>query len=159
MTADLARLRELMEMAAPTIEQCHAAGKGPESSPNWTEGGLPNTPDERARFEAYMKGHCWTVGQYDSEMSCYDTTLVRMLYGVWRDRGAVDQAALLSLLTELEQLRAELGRYREDAERLRDGVTIGVYAARDGHRDWWSGGTWLNPGEEVMVVDAAKDAK
>lgn len=74
----------------PTIEQCFAAGKGPEQSPGtFREGGLPNTPDERARFEAYMRGHCWHFGKYDEAKRGYDETVVRMLYGVWRDRGSL----------------------------------------------------------------------
>ena len=56
------------------------------------EGGLPNTAEERARFEAYMRGHCWDFGNYDSERQCYDTVSVRMLYGVWRDRGLLSAA-------------------------------------------------------------------
>lgn len=79
-------------MVMPTLEQCFAAGKGPEPDRNWNEGGLPNTPEERARFEAYMKGHCWAVGTYNEELKCYDNTLSRMLYGVWRDRGALAAA-------------------------------------------------------------------
>ncbi len=90
------------------------------------------------------------------------------------------EQAISELMAELEQLREttmqqahhqrvvdaaaaaiaeERDRYRDDAERLRDGVTIGVYSHGDGHRDWWSGGTWLYPGESVVVIDAAKDAK
>jgi hypothetical protein len=76
----------------PTIEQCFAAGKGPEQSDTFREGGLPNTPEERARFEAYMRGHCWDIGGYDESIQGYDTTLVRMLYGVWRDRGLLAAA-------------------------------------------------------------------
>lgn len=75
----------------PTPVECDAAGRGPGIGLDgvFREGGMPNTPDERARFEAYMRGHCWDVGGYDAINGCYDTTLVRMLYGVWRDRGAL----------------------------------------------------------------------
>ena len=55
----------------------------------YVEGGLSNTLEERTRFEAYMRGHCWKVGEYNAETQCYDTVLIRMLYGVWRDRGAL----------------------------------------------------------------------
>jgi hypothetical protein len=42
----------------------------------------------------------------------------------------------------------------KDAERLRNGEVIGF--RKDDHkgRAWWSGGTWLNKGQEVIVVDA-----
>lgn len=29
---------------------------------------------------------------------------------------------------------------------------IGVYNGREGRRDWWSGGCWLNPNEAVAVI-------
>lgn len=75
----------------PTLAECEAAGAGPVYVPRvgYTEGGLPNTTDERARFEAYMRGHCWDIGNYDEAKRCYDTVGVRMLYGVWRDRGSL----------------------------------------------------------------------
>src|SRR5699024_6946460 len=73
----------------PTLDECKAAGQGPgfPHNENCSEGGLPNTSEERERFEAYMRGHCWEVGRYVESMRCYDTVGVRMLYGVWRDRG------------------------------------------------------------------------
>ena len=75
----------------PTLDECGAAGMGPTYMPGhgYTEGGLKDTPEERERFEAYMRGHCWDVGDYDDAKHCYDTVGVRMLYGVWRDRGAL----------------------------------------------------------------------
>lgn len=75
----------------PTISECYEAGKGPQWVPNMAnpEGGLPNTLEERERFEAYMRGHCWDFGRFDPATNSYDTTMVRMLYGVWRDRGAL----------------------------------------------------------------------
>lgn len=76
----------------PTLEECFAAGKGPEQTGTFLEGGLSNTPEERARFEAYMRGHCWEVGNYDDAERAYDTVIVRMLYGVWRDRGLLANA-------------------------------------------------------------------
>lgn len=78
----------------PTLDECVAAGRGPEYvGGKYSEGGLPNMPEERERFEAYMRGHCWDVGGYDTEKNCYDTVGVRMLYGVWRDRGALPTIA------------------------------------------------------------------
>lgn len=75
----------------PTLEECRTAGQGPTYIPGkgHTKVGLPNTPEERKRFEAYMCGHCWAFGSYDEELKAYDTVDVRMLYGVWRDRGAL----------------------------------------------------------------------
>ena len=71
--------RKLAE-AHPTTEECEAMGRN---------GGLPDTPEERTRFEAYMRGHSWEPGPYDGKKGCYWETVPRMLYGVWRDRGAL----------------------------------------------------------------------
>lgn len=78
-------------VAHPTLEQCEAAGRGPENCPGapYNSGGLPDTPEERSRFEAYLRGHCWEAGRYDPVARGYDTAHVRCLYGVWRDRGAL----------------------------------------------------------------------
>jgi hypothetical protein len=75
----------------PTLAECHKAGRGPDNCPGdpYDSGGLPDTPEERERFEAYMLGHHWDCGKYDKELRCYDTVLVRCLYGVWRDRGSL----------------------------------------------------------------------
>ena len=75
----------------PTLAECDAAGRGPIRVPGWSSsgGGLPNTADERLRFEAYMHGHCWDVGAYIEATNSYDTTFVRCAYGVWRDRGSL----------------------------------------------------------------------
>jgi hypothetical protein len=75
----------------PTIEQCRAAGRGPENGPGlpYNVGGLPDTPEERARFEAYMQGHCWEAGPYNEAERSYSFSITRCLYGVWRDRGAL----------------------------------------------------------------------
>jgi hypothetical protein len=75
----------------PTLAECEAAGRGPENYPGnpFEVGGLPATKEERARFEAYMRGHAWDVGHYVSADECYDTTFVRCLFGLWRDRGAL----------------------------------------------------------------------
>ena len=75
----------------PTLAECEAAGRGPENylGKHFEVGGLPATKEERARFEAYMRGHCWSVGHYVDAEGCYDTTFVRCLFGVWRDRGAL----------------------------------------------------------------------
>lgn len=75
----------------PTLAECEAAGRGPvyKKGDECNEGGLPNTPKERERFEAYMTGHCWHVDGYDAKHQCYETISVRQLYVVWRDRGAL----------------------------------------------------------------------
>ena len=75
----------------PTLDECRAAGEGPTYTPTkgYSEGGLPNAAEERARFEAYMRGHCWDVGKFDVATNSYDTVHVRCLYGVWRDRGSL----------------------------------------------------------------------
>lgn len=89
--------RELLDVCAgysraarhPTLDECEKAGIGPVNAPGkgYSEGGLPNTAEERARFEAYMRGHCWDFGTFDAKTNSYDTVDVRRLYGVWRDRG------------------------------------------------------------------------
>jgi len=80
-----------MKPRHPTIEECFEAGKGPgySSLHRYSASLLPDNEQERARFEAYMKGHCWDFGEYDEEAGGYDVLMVRMLYGVWRDRGAL----------------------------------------------------------------------
>lgn len=80
-------------IAHPTIEQCEAAGRGPDNGPDkrFDEGGLPNMPEERARFEAYMRGHCWRA-VFDPATNSYDDMPARICYGVWRDRGALATA-------------------------------------------------------------------
>jgi len=99
----------------PSLEECEAAGRGPTYNGNkYTEGGLPNTIEERQRFEAYMRGHCWSPGTYASEQGAYDTVLVRMLYGVWRDRAALDARQLERELTTLKAENAALThRYKK----------------------------------------------
>lgn len=75
----------------PTLAECEAAGRGPYNCPGlpYQVGGLADTAEERKRFEAYMRGHCWDVGKYDEDAHCYDSVFVRCCYGVWRDRGAL----------------------------------------------------------------------
>jgi hypothetical protein len=33
---------------------------------------------------------------------------------------------------------------------------IGRYEGEDGRRQWWSGGTWLHPGERVVLITAGE---
>ena len=100
MTAEIIELDPKAPTPAetPSIEECEAAGRGPmQVSGAFHEGGLSDTPEERARFEAYMRGHCWSFGNYFEDIKAYDTTMVRMLYGVWRDRGALDARYLAAV--------------------------------------------------------------
>lgn len=81
----------MAEPRHPTLEECEAAGRGPYNCPGkpYDAGGLPDTPDERSRFEAYMRGHCWSIGEgYDEAQRIYPPG-VRQLYGIWRDRGSL----------------------------------------------------------------------
>ena len=96
----------------PTLVECHDAGaylmgKG------YSEGGLPNAAEERARFEAYMRGHCWDVGKFDVATNSYDTVHVRCLYGVWRDRGSLpalgEETTSQGRLLVRPNVRAEAG--------------------------------------------------
>jgi hypothetical protein len=75
----------------PTLSECEAAGKGPSNGLGapYSSGGVRDTSEERERFEAYMQGHCWSIGNYDGAARGYDTVFVRCLYGVWRDRGSL----------------------------------------------------------------------
>lgn len=75
----------------PTLQECEAAGRGPSNYPGkpYESGGLPDTPEERARFEAYMKGHCWKVSAYNEQERSYGDVSTRCFYGLWRDRGAL----------------------------------------------------------------------
>lgn len=66
----------------PTLEQCAQVAKS---------GGLPDTAEERARFEAYMRSLNW-VDEYNEERGGYCKSYVRCAYVVWRDRGALAMA-------------------------------------------------------------------
>lgn len=50
--------------------------------------GSPHSEEERLLFEAYMKAHCWRVGEWDDK-GFYSELLTRMLFGVWRDHAAM----------------------------------------------------------------------
>lgn len=56
--------------------------------------GSPHSEQERALFEAYMRGHCWQFGEWDAKLGCYSDMGTRMLFGVWRDRAALAQQAV-----------------------------------------------------------------
>lgn len=49
--------------------------------------GSPHDEHERLCFEAYMRGHCWSYGEWDGKS--YGDVGTRMLFGVWRDRAAI----------------------------------------------------------------------
>jgi hypothetical protein len=40
------------------------------------------------------------------------------------------------------------------AEIERAGDPLAAYEGKDGHRQWWSGGTWLYPGDRVVIMAA-----
>ena len=74
----------------PTLAECEAAGHSPAYKDcEYSEGGLPDTPEERERFETYMTGKGWYFGGFDTKKHWYDSISIRQLYHVWRDRGAL----------------------------------------------------------------------
>ena len=75
----------------PTPAECEAAGRGPayDAAVGYQEGGLPDTPAERRRFKAYVRAKGWDVGRYDAAISRFDSSFVRSLYCIWRDRGSL----------------------------------------------------------------------
>jgi len=127
----MADLKSLGEPGArhPTLEECEKAGIGPVNVPGkgYSEGGLPNTAEERARFEAYMRGHCWDFGAFDAKTNSYDTVEVRRLYGVWRDRG------WLAMKAAQPQQATAADALRRDNDNLR---TVMIAAAEEIHAHW-----------------------
>ena len=75
----------------PTLIECDAAGRGPGyiDVVGFQEGGLPDTLAERKRFKAYVRAKGWDVGRYDAAISRFDSSFVRSLYCIWRDRGSL----------------------------------------------------------------------
>lgn len=51
--------------------------------------GAPHNEQERLRFEAYMRGHCWAVGDWNAEKCCYEDIQTRVFFALWRDRAAL----------------------------------------------------------------------
>jgi hypothetical protein len=51
--------------------------------------GAPHSEPERALFEAYMRGHCWGVGEWNAEKGHYGDIWSRTHFAVWRDRAAL----------------------------------------------------------------------
>jgi hypothetical protein len=58
------------------------------------------------------------------------------------------------LMSRVSQLEAQLAEARKDSERLAKADRLALYDGKDGHREWWSGGTWLYPGDEIIQLDA-----
>lgn len=58
----------------PTLEECEAAGRG--------EYRLPDTPEEHARFEAYLRTRMGS----DAHLNWYT---LWFSYTIWRDRGGL----------------------------------------------------------------------
>lgn len=69
--------------------------------------GVPHSEAERALFLAYLRGHCWGDGLWDAERNEYADQATRMLYAVWRARGAI--AAPLPPAAGSGPSNAELG--------------------------------------------------
>lgn len=76
---------------APTVEAAYEMG---------AKGGIASD-DERLAFEAWIRGHCWTLGvaEWDgkeykgnterSGILCQDGIMARKLWAAWRDRAAL----------------------------------------------------------------------
>ena len=77
-----------------------------------------------------------------------DLARLRGLVAETKDRFAVSQ-----------ELFEGIGPLLTELERYRNAEVLATHSHGDGHREWWSGGTWLYPGESVIVIDTAKDAK
>ncbi len=60
----------------------------------------------------------------------------------------------ITLERRVSQLEAQLAEARKDSERLAKADRLALYDGKDGHREWWSGGTWLYPGDEIIQLDA-----
>lgn len=86
--AIVAYVKDHMLPRHPTLAECYMAGAG-KGTTDSKDGGLPDTEEERGGFSEYMRGHCWARGQYDYSRGCYQDVQTRMLYGIWRDRGAL----------------------------------------------------------------------
>jgi hypothetical protein len=62
---------------------------------------------------------------------------------------------ILEMRSEIARMSATIKRQYDELEGLKGGKdldVIGTYQGKDGRRYWWSGGTWLMPGEVVAVV-------
>lgn len=55
------------------------------------ETGAPHSEYERTLFEAYMKGHSWAHGEWLADRQYYDDMQTRILFAIWRDRGALEE--------------------------------------------------------------------
>jgi hypothetical protein len=75
-------------------------------------------------------------------------------FGVQRDDKDGNYVYASDALEVIERIVAERDAAEKDAERLRNGEVIGFRKDDYKGRAWWSGGTWLNKGQEVIVVDA-----
>jgi hypothetical protein len=67
---------------------------------------------------------------------------------------SVDPNFARTLERRVTQLEAQLAEARKDSERLAKADRLALYDGKDGHREWWSGGTWLYPGDEIIQLDA-----
>lgn len=51
--------------------------------------GVPHSEKERNLFLEYLRGHCWPDGEWNKDTNEYSDRYTRVLYAVWRARGAV----------------------------------------------------------------------
>lgn len=79
-------------MSAPSIEAAHSMGAK----------GSPAVESERLAFEAWMRGHCWSLSstwngkEYRSDAEqggncCPHAIRTRQLWAAWRDRAALGE--------------------------------------------------------------------
>jgi hypothetical protein len=53
------------------------------------ETGAPHSEAERKLYEAYCKGHCWTVGPWLADKGHYYEMADRIRFAMWRDRASL----------------------------------------------------------------------
>jgi hypothetical protein len=74
-------------------DYCHADGsylpKTLEAAFEMGALGAPHNEQERLRFEAYQRGHCYQVGVWNPEKVCYEDIPNRVMFSIWRDRAAL----------------------------------------------------------------------
>lgn len=72
---------------------------------------------------------------------------------------ACSETRIDAIINQLEAAAERIAELEKDAKAYRDRDIIAVYTGKEDRRDWWSGGCWLHPGEEVCVLRAAHATK